>query len=45
MNSKSMIIGSSRKIQYLESDFNISYDDVKLLGIRDRPFNLQRGGL
>ena len=41
MKSKSMIIGSSRKIQYLESDFNIFHDDVllndvkyeKLLGI------------
>ena len=41
MKSKSMIMGSSRKIQYLESNFNIFYDDVllndvkyeKLLGI------------
>ena len=41
MKSKSMIMRSSRKIQYLESDFNIFYDDVllndvkyeKLLGI------------
>jgi hypothetical protein len=41
MKSKSMIMGSSRKIQYLESNFNILYDDVllndvkyeKLLGI------------
>jgi hypothetical protein len=41
MKSKSMIMVSSRKIQYLESDFNIFYDDVllndvkyeKLLGI------------
>jgi hypothetical protein len=28
MKSKSMIMGSSRKIQYLESNFNIFYDDV-----------------
>jgi hypothetical protein len=41
MKSKSMIMGSSRKIQYLESNFNIVYDDFlsnnvnyeKLLGI------------
>jgi hypothetical protein len=41
MKSKSMIMGSSRKIQYIESNFNILYDDVllnyvkyeKLLGI------------
>ena len=41
MKSKSMIMGSARKIQYLESNFNICHDDVllndvkyeKLLGI------------
>ena len=29
-----MIMGSSRKIQYLESDFNIFYDDVLLNDVK-----------
>jgi hypothetical protein len=34
MKSKSMIMVSSRKIQYLESDFNIFYDDVLLNNVK-----------
>jgi hypothetical protein len=34
MKSKSMIMGSSRNIQYLESDFNIFYDDVLLNDVK-----------
>jgi hypothetical protein len=34
IKSKSMIMGSSRKIQYLESDLNISYGDVLLNDVK-----------
>jgi hypothetical protein len=34
MKSKSMIMGSSRKIQYHESNFNIFYDDVLLNDVK-----------
>jgi hypothetical protein len=34
MKSKSMIMGSSRKIQYLESNFYIFYDDVLLNDVK-----------
>jgi hypothetical protein len=34
MKSKSMIMGSSRKIQYLESNFNIFHDDVLLDNVK-----------
>ena len=36
MKSKSMIMGSSRNIQYLESDFNIFYDDVLLNDVKQQ---------
>jgi hypothetical protein len=34
MKSKSMIMGSSRKIQYLESNFNIFYENVLLNDVK-----------
>ena len=34
MKSKSMIMGSSRKIQYLQSNFDILYDDVLLNDVK-----------
>jgi hypothetical protein len=34
MKSKSMIMGSSRKIPYRESNFNIFYDDVLLNDVK-----------